>query len=175
MAACATSDRIRRPSSQARWITYSGDLKVFADAEQIAIIERQMRERGDLDSRNGEVVQPHAIERLIWPCDQQLLQGQEPMAFDLLYGTRTRPASGGQPLVLSAQLHWRTTSRRADGDRRPKARFGKIKVRSTISPPAEPHRAGEVGPARLEFFGGPVKCAGGLRQIAGSSSAAKKK
>src|SRR5207302_6318943 len=31
--------------------TYSGDLKVFADEEQIAALERQMAERGYLDSR----------------------------------------------------------------------------------------------------------------------------
>ena len=30
--------------------TYSGDLKVFADEEQIAALERQMAERGYLDS-----------------------------------------------------------------------------------------------------------------------------
>jgi polyhydroxyalkanoate synthase subunit PhaC len=67
--------------------TYSGDLKVFADEEQIAIVERQMKERGYLDSR--KMANSFNLMRsndLIWPyVINNYFKGKEPMAFDLLY------------------------------------------------------------------------------------------
>jgi polyhydroxyalkanoate synthase len=67
--------------------TYSGDLKVFADEEQIAALERQMADRGYLDStkmtnsfnllRSNDLVWPYVINNYF--------KGKEPLPFDLLY------------------------------------------------------------------------------------------
>jgi polyhydroxyalkanoate synthase len=67
--------------------TYSGDLKIFADEEQIAAIERQMAERGYLDSR--KMANSFNLMRsndLIWPyVINNYFKGKEPLPFDLLY------------------------------------------------------------------------------------------
>jgi poly[(R)-3-hydroxyalkanoate] polymerase subunit PhaC len=67
--------------------TYSGDLKVFADEEQIAALERQMAERGYLDSR--KMANSFNLMRsndLIWPyVINNYFKGKDPMPFDLLY------------------------------------------------------------------------------------------
>ena len=67
--------------------TFSGDLKVFADEEQIAALERQMAERGYLDS--SKMANSFNLMRsndLIWPyVINNYFRGKEPMPFDLLY------------------------------------------------------------------------------------------
>ena len=67
--------------------TYSGDLKVFADEEQISALERQMEEHGYLDS--AKMANSFNLLRsndLIWPyVINNYFRGKEPMAFDLLY------------------------------------------------------------------------------------------
>ena len=67
--------------------TYSGDLKVFADEDQIAALERQMAERGYLDSR--KMANSFNLLRsndLIWPyVINNYFKGKEPLPFDLLY------------------------------------------------------------------------------------------
>jgi len=67
--------------------TYSGDLKVFADEEQIAALERQMAERGYLDSR--KMANSFNLMRsndLIWPyVINNYFKGKDPVPFDLLY------------------------------------------------------------------------------------------
>jgi polyhydroxyalkanoate synthase len=67
--------------------TYAGDLKVFADEEQIEALERQMAERGYLDSR--KMANSFNLMRsndLIWPyVINNYFKGKEPMPFDLLY------------------------------------------------------------------------------------------
>jgi polyhydroxyalkanoate synthase len=67
--------------------TYSGDLKVFADEEQISALERQMAERGYLDSR--KMANSFNLMRsndLIWPyVINNYFKGKEPQPFDLLY------------------------------------------------------------------------------------------
>jgi len=67
--------------------TYSGDLKVFADEEQIAALERHMSEFGYLKS--SKMANSFNLLRsndLIWPyVINNYFKGQEPMAFDLLY------------------------------------------------------------------------------------------
>jgi polyhydroxyalkanoate synthase subunit PhaC len=67
--------------------TYSGDLKVFADEEQIAALERQMAERGYLDS--SKMTNSFNLLRsndLIWPyVINNYFKGKEPLPFDLLY------------------------------------------------------------------------------------------
>jgi polyhydroxyalkanoate synthase len=67
--------------------TYSGDLKVFADEEQIAALERQMAERGYLDS--AKMANSFNLLRsndLIWPyVINNYFKGKAPVPFDLLY------------------------------------------------------------------------------------------
>ena len=67
--------------------TYSGDLKVFADEEQIAALERQMAERGYLDS--AKMANSFNLLRsndLIWPyVINNYFKGKDPVPFDLLY------------------------------------------------------------------------------------------
>jgi polyhydroxyalkanoate synthase len=67
--------------------TYSGDLKVFADEEQIAALERQMAGRGYLDS--SKMANSFNLLRsndLIWPyVINNYFKGKEPLPFDLLY------------------------------------------------------------------------------------------
>ncbi len=67
--------------------TYSGDLKVFADEEQISALERQMEGRGYLDS--SKMANSFNLLRsndLIWPyVINNYFKGNEPRAFDLLY------------------------------------------------------------------------------------------
>jgi polyhydroxyalkanoate synthase len=79
--------------------TYAGDLKVFADEEQIAALERQMAERGYLDSRYmANSFNLMRSNDLIWPyVINNYFKGKEPMPFDLLYwnsdATRMPPAN----------------------------------------------------------------------------------
>ena len=67
--------------------THSGDLKVFADEEQIAALERQMADRGYLDS--SKMANSFNLLRsndLIWPyVINNYFKGKAPLAFDLLY------------------------------------------------------------------------------------------
>jgi polyhydroxyalkanoate synthase len=67
--------------------TYSGDLKVFADEEQISALERQMADRGYLDS--SKMANSFNLLRsndLIWPyVINNYFKGKAPLAFDLLY------------------------------------------------------------------------------------------
>ena len=67
--------------------TYSGDLKVFADEEQISALERQMADHGYLDS--AKMASSFNLLRsndLIWPyVINNYFKGKEPMPFDLLY------------------------------------------------------------------------------------------
>jgi polyhydroxyalkanoate synthase len=67
--------------------TYAGDLKVFADEEQIAALERQMAERGYLDS--SKMANSFNLLRsndLIWPyVINNYFKGKTPLPFDLLY------------------------------------------------------------------------------------------
>jgi polyhydroxyalkanoate synthase len=67
--------------------THSGDLKVFADEEQIAALERQMADRGYLDS--SKMANSFNLLRsndLIWPyVINNYFKGKEPLPFDLLY------------------------------------------------------------------------------------------
>ena len=67
--------------------TYSGDLKVFADEEQISALERQMQERGYLDSRKmANTFNLMRSNDLIWPyIINNYFKGKAPPPFDLLY------------------------------------------------------------------------------------------
>jgi polyhydroxyalkanoate synthase len=67
--------------------THSGDLKVFADEDQIAALERQMAGRGYLDS--SKMANSFNLLRsndLIWPyVINNYFKGKSPLPFDLLY------------------------------------------------------------------------------------------
>lgn len=67
--------------------THAGDLKVFADEEQIDLIERGMKATGYLDgSKMATAFNMLRASELIWPYFvNNYLKGQDPMPFDLLY------------------------------------------------------------------------------------------
>ncbi|CUB00121.1 PHA/PHB synthase family protein [Pannonibacter indicus] len=67
--------------------TYAGDLKVFVDEEQIAILEKRMAERGYLDgSKMASAFNMLRSNDLIWPyVVNNYLRGKEPFPFDLLF------------------------------------------------------------------------------------------
>jgi polyhydroxyalkanoate synthase subunit PhaC len=67
--------------------TYSGDLKIFADEEQITALEKQMAERGYLDSRKmANTFNMMRSNDLIWPyIINNYFKGKTPPPFDLLY------------------------------------------------------------------------------------------
>ncbi|UNK36690.1 poly(3-hydroxyalkanoate) polymerase subunit PhaC [Shinella sp. H4-D48] len=67
--------------------TYAGDLKVFADEEQIDLIERGMQATGYLEgSKMATAFNMLRASELIWPYFvNNYLKGQDPMPFDLLY------------------------------------------------------------------------------------------
>jgi polyhydroxyalkanoate synthase len=79
--------------------TYSGDLKIFADEEQITALEKQMAERGYLDSRKmANTFNLMRSNDLIWPyIINNYFKGKTPPPFDLLYwnadATRMPPAN----------------------------------------------------------------------------------
>jgi polyhydroxyalkanoate synthase len=67
--------------------TYAGDLKVFADEDQIALVEQRMAKDGFLDGK--EMSNAFNLLRsndLIWSyVVNNYLKGKDPMPFDLLY------------------------------------------------------------------------------------------
>jgi len=67
--------------------TYAGDLKVFVDEEQIAGLERHMKERGYLDGNTmATAFNLLRSNDLIWPyVINNYLKGKAPFPFDLLY------------------------------------------------------------------------------------------
>ncbi|HEY2137007.1 MAG TPA: class I poly(R)-hydroxyalkanoic acid synthase [Xanthobacteraceae bacterium] len=67
--------------------TYAGDLKVFVDEEQIAGLERQMKERGFLEGKTmATAFNLLRSNDLIWPyVINNYLKGKAPFPFDLLY------------------------------------------------------------------------------------------
>ncbi|MCE4224528.1 class I poly(R)-hydroxyalkanoic acid synthase [Methylobacterium sp. C25] len=67
--------------------THAGDLKVFADEEQIQAIEERMKERGYLDgSRMASAFNMLRPSDLIWSyVVNNYVKGKAPLPFDLLY------------------------------------------------------------------------------------------
>ncbi len=67
--------------------THAGDLKVFADEEQIAALEKQMRDTGYLEgSKMATAFNLLRSNDLIWPyVVNNYLKGKDPFPFDLLY------------------------------------------------------------------------------------------
>jgi polyhydroxyalkanoate synthase len=67
--------------------THAGDLKVFVDEEQIAALEKHMRERGFLEGKSmATAFNLLRSNDLIWPyVINNYLKGKAPFPFDLLY------------------------------------------------------------------------------------------
>src|SRR5690606_18440892 len=67
--------------------TYAGDLKVFADEEQVKALDKAMREKGYLEgSRMATAFNMLRARDLIWAnVVNNYLRGREPLPFDLLY------------------------------------------------------------------------------------------
>ncbi|MEP4034572.1 class I poly(R)-hydroxyalkanoic acid synthase [Roseibium polysiphoniae] len=67
--------------------TYAGDLKVFVDEEQIAMLEKKMAEHGYLDgSKMASAFNMLRSNDLIWSyVVNNYLKGKDPFPFDLLY------------------------------------------------------------------------------------------
>lgn len=67
--------------------TYAGDLKVFVDEEQIAALERSMKDKGYLDgTKMATAFNMLRAGDLIWPyVVNNYMRGRDPMPFDLLY------------------------------------------------------------------------------------------
>lgn len=67
--------------------THAGDLKVFADEEQIEAIERRMAKKGYLEGgRMADAFNMLRPDDLIWPyVVNNYLRGKDPFPFDLLY------------------------------------------------------------------------------------------
>ncbi|MCD2184527.1 class I poly(R)-hydroxyalkanoic acid synthase [Rhizobium sp. GN54] len=67
--------------------THAGDLKIFADEDQIAALEQGMAAVGYLDgSKMANAFNMLRSSELIWPYFvNNYLKGQEPLPFDLLY------------------------------------------------------------------------------------------
>ncbi|GAA4112881.1 PHA/PHB synthase family protein [Aminobacter aganoensis] len=84
--------------------TYAGDLKVFVDEDQIAALERAMKDRGYLDGtkmatafnmlRSGDLIWPYVINNY--------MRGKDPLPFDLLYwnADSTRMAAANHSFYL---------------------------------------------------------------------------
>jgi polyhydroxyalkanoate synthase len=142
--------------------TYSGDLKVFADEEQIAAIERQMRDRGYLDSR--KMANSFNLMRsndLIWPyVINNYFKGKEPMAFDLLYwnSDSTRMPAANHSFYLRNCYLENNLSQGKMVIAGQKLDLGKVKVPIYNLATREDH----IAPAKSvllgsKFFGGPVR------------------
>ncbi len=142
--------------------TYSGDLKVFADEEQIAALERQMAERGYLES--GKMASSFNLLRsndLIWPyVINNYFKGKEPMPFDLLYwnADATRMPAANHSFYLRNCYLENTLARGEMFIAGEKLNLKSVKVPIYNLATREDH----IAPAKSvllgsKFFGGPVR------------------
>jgi polyhydroxyalkanoate synthase len=141
---------------------HSGDLKVFADEEQISALERQMAERGYLDSR--KMANSFNLMRsndLIWPyVINNYFKGKEPMAFDLLYwnSDSTRMPAANHSFYLRNCYLENNLSRGKMEIAGKTLDLSKVKVPVYNLATREDH----IAPAKSvllgsKFFGGPVR------------------
>jgi polyhydroxyalkanoate synthase len=142
--------------------TYSGDLKVFADEEQISALERQMAEHGYLES--GKMASSFNLLRsndLIWPyVINNYFKGKEPMAFDLLYwnADATRMPAANHSFYLRNCYLNNTLARGEMVVAGEKLDLNAVKVPIYSLATREDH----IAPARSvllgsKYFGGPVR------------------
>jgi polyhydroxyalkanoate synthase subunit PhaC len=142
--------------------THAGDLKVFADEEQIKGIEARMAKQGYLDgARMANAFNMLRPNDLIWSyVVNNYVKGKAPMAFDLLYwnADATRmPAANHSFYLRSCYLENRLTSGSMVLDNT-LLDLSKVKVPVYNLATREDH----IAPADSvlygsQFFGGPVK------------------
>lgn len=141
--------------------THAGDLKVFADKDQIAAIEQNMKARGYLDgSRMANAFNMLRPNDLIWPYVVNVyLKGNSPFPFDLLYwnSDSTRmPCANHSFYLRSCYLENRLTKGEMEVAG-VKLDLGKVKIPIFNLAAREDH----IAPAKSVFvgsgfFGGPV-------------------
>jgi polyhydroxyalkanoate synthase len=142
--------------------TFSGDLKVFVDEEQITALERRMSERGYLDSHSmATVFNLLRSNDLLWPyVINNYLKGKAPFPFDLLYwnSDATRmPAANHSFYLRNCYLDNNLAKGKVTIDNSP-IDLKAIKVPIYNLATREDH----IAPAKSvmfgsKFFGGPVR------------------
>jgi polyhydroxyalkanoate synthase len=142
--------------------TYSGDLKIFADEDQIAAIERRMADLGYLES--SKMANSFNLMRsndLIWPyVINNYFKGKEPVPFDLLYwnSDSTRMPAGNHAFYLrNCYLKNNLARGKMEIEGKP-IDLKKVKVPVYNLATREDH----IAPAKSvllgsKFFGGPVR------------------
>lgn len=142
--------------------TYAGDLKIFADEEGIAALEKDMQAYGYLDARAmANTFNALRSNELVWPyVINNYLRGRPPMPFDLLYwnSDSTRMTAANHSFYLrNCYLENRLArgEMELDGE---KLDLGRVKVPVYNLATREDH----IAPAKssfygMQFFGGPVR------------------
>jgi polyhydroxyalkanoate synthase subunit PhaC len=141
---------------------HAGDLRVFSDEDQIRAIEREMAQRGYLDSsKMATVFNLLRSNDLIWPYIVNVyMKGKEPLPFDLLYwnSDSTRMPAANHSFYLR---HCYLQNDLSEG----RLEFGGTKLdlsKVTIPLYHLAAREDHIAPPRSVFigsrcFGGPVK------------------
>ena len=144
--------------------TYAGDLKMFADEEQIGAIEKGMKKRGYLEgSHMANAFNMLRPNDLIWPYVVNVyMKGQSPFPFDLLYwnSDSTRmPAANHAFYLRNCYLENKLAKGEMEiGGREARPAKGEgPDLQSRCA--GRPYRAGQIGVPRLEG----LRRAGGLR------------
>src|SRR5215207_784710 len=141
--------------------THAGDLKVFADENQIRSVETMMKARGYLDgSRMANAFNSLRPNDLIWPYVVNVyLKGQAPFPFDLLYwnSDSTRmPAANHSFYMRNCYLENRLTKGEMILDN-VKLDLKKVKIPIFNLAAKEDHIAPAISVFEgSKFFGGPV-------------------
>jgi polyhydroxyalkanoate synthase len=142
--------------------TYAGDLKVFVDEDQIASLERHMRERGYLEGKTmATAFNLLRSNDLIWPyVINNYLKGKAPFPFDLLYwnSDATRMPAANHSLYMRSCYLENRLARGAMEIEGTRLDLEKVKVPVYNLATREDH----IAPAKSVFvgsslFGGPVR------------------
>lgn len=142
--------------------TYAGDLKVFVDEEQLAALEKDMKEKGYLEGRHmAAVFDLLRANDLIWPyVINTYLKGEVPFPFDILYwnsdSTRV-PAANHSYYLRECYLNNSIVKGEMKLGGR-KIDLGKVRMPIYNLATREDH----IAPAKSvflgsQFFGGPVR------------------
>ena len=142
---------------------FSGDLKVFADADHIASVEAEMKKTGYLEgSKMATAFNLLRSNDLIWPyVVNDYLKGKEPLPFDLLYwnADATRmPCANHSFYLRNCYLE----NNLSQGPRRRSAAGRSTSPRSRCPIYNLATREDHIAPAKsvfigCGFFGGPVR------------------